>query len=93
MQLISRLSEKSCPNDLGDAKIPSSTGKGYDSVPAMREGIMEFLNTSSKLAERAVNGNYTNLDGDDFFVHKPDPMGTPPQKIRARVVKTNYTFA
>jgi Dynamin family/Dynamin central region len=74
-------------------KSQAGLGKGYDSVPAMREGITEFLNTSSKLAERAVNGTYINLNGDDFFDHEPDPMGPPPQKIRARVVKANYTFA
>jgi GTPase SAR1 family protein len=77
----------------GMLKSQAGLGKGYDSVPAMREGIAEFLNISSMLADRAVNGTYINLDGDDFFDHEPDPMGPPPQKIRARIVKGNYTFA
>jgi GTPase SAR1 family protein len=77
----------------GMLKSRAGLGKGYDSVSAMREGIAEFLNISSKLADRAVNGTYINLDGDDFFVHEPEPLGPPPQKIRARVVKANYTFA
>ncbi|KAH0556780.1 hypothetical protein GP486_005432, partial [Trichoglossum hirsutum] len=65
-------------------------GRGRDSVPEMREELAELCSTSEKLVTLAVKGSY---DDPSFFPSGVDEKGTPPQKLRARVVDENERFA
>ena len=77
-----------------------SLGTGKDTIPEMRQELLELSHKSSLLIKSAVDGTYKNLPGKPgkkFFPKmdkKPDPKGpTPPQNLRARVVKENECFA
>jgi GTPase SAR1 family protein len=65
-------------------------GRGRDTVPEMREELAELCSASEKLVTLAVKGSY---DDPSFFPSGVDENGTPPQKLRARVVDENERFA
>ncbi|KAI9776159.1 MAG: hypothetical protein M1839_000575 [Geoglossum umbratile] len=65
-------------------------GRGRDTVPEMREELAELCSASEKLVTLAVKGSY---DDPSFFPSGVDERGTPPQKLRARVVDENERFA
>ncbi|KAI9759064.1 MAG: hypothetical protein M1840_003611 [Geoglossum simile] len=65
-------------------------GRGRDTVPEMREELAELCSASEKLVTLAMKGSY---DDPSFFPSGVDENGTPPQKLRARVVDENERFA
>lgn len=68
-------------------------GAGKDTVEEMRFEMGELFTASNNLVTPAVNGNYKNPFGDNFFSRQSNPKGTPSQKLRARVREESERFA
>ena len=74
-------------------KFLNALGPGRDNVDDMRSDLVGWLNESKGWAKSAVNGDYVNEPGKDFFPVECDPSGIPAENLRARVVKENQSFA
>ena len=74
-----------------------SLGTGKDTIPEMRRQLFTLSMESNKLVTPAVDGTYKNPGTEKFFPkieRLTDPKTpTPPQRLRARVVKENEQFA
>ena len=72
-------------------------GAGKDTPAEMREDLVLLSSSSKQLVTPAVDGTYKNPAGKKFFpriAKKADPnIPTPPQNLRARVVRENEHFA
>jgi GTPase SAR1 family protein len=79
-----------------DAEL-KSLGTGKDTPAEMREDLVILSTQSQQLVTPAAEGTYRNPPGKKFFpkiARKADrTIPTPPQNLRARVVKENEKFA
>jgi len=74
-----------------------SLGAGKDTIPEMRRQLITLSMESNKLVTPAVDGTYKNPGTEKFFPKierlTDSKTLTPPQRLRARVVKENERFA
>ncbi|QUC21562.1 uncharacterized protein UV8b_05805 [Ustilaginoidea virens] len=68
-------------------------GSAKDTIEEMRFEMGELFTASNNLVTPAVNGNYKNPFGEDFFGRLSNPKGTPPQKLRARAREESERFS